>query len=161
MRPDYILNDIYDIDALGLKKQGITAMILDIDNTIIAWNTFDVPQKLIDWAVDMKRHGVQIMLVSNNDAVRVQKVAGKLGVPYIAKAGKPFAHAYQSALSRLSCMKDEVIAVGDKLLQDVWGAKRFGIRAAVVEPINPKEFFMMYPVRAIERMLKRKWLKAL
>lgn len=161
MRPDFILDDIYDLEPFGLKEEGINAMILDLDNTVIAWNTFDVPRRLTDWTADMKRHGIQIMLVSNNNEPRVHAVAGKMGVPYIAKAGKPLAHAYQNALSRLSCMKDEVLAVGDKVLQDIWGAKRFGIRAALVEPINKKEFFLMYPVRAIERSLKNKWLKDL
>ena len=49
IKPDYNLKSIYDIDLEDLKRQGINAMLFDLDSTLMASKSGVYSQKVIDW----------------------------------------------------------------------------------------------------------------
>ena len=159
MKPDIMLDSIFAIDYLFLHKHHIKALILDLDNTIIAWNSTQVPAKLAQWVHGLARHGIQIMIVANNPPMRVQGVAGKLGIPYIAKASKPQARVFETARTRMSCNSEEVAVVGDRVFQDIATPFKLRMFTILVRPIKTNEFFLIKLIRVIESFYLRQWKK--
>ena len=50
-----------------------------------------------------------------------------------------------------SFSREEILFVGDQLLTDVWIAKRYGLRAVVVEPIQKRENWFFRFKRVLEK----------
>ena len=40
--PDFAVEAVYDLTVESLKRQGIKAVLVDLDNTLIAWNMRDM-----------------------------------------------------------------------------------------------------------------------
>ena len=53
LKPDQVAESIYDIDLKALWDSGYHYMIVDIDNTITAWNQYHTNPTLKDW-IDRK-----------------------------------------------------------------------------------------------------------
>ena len=125
--PDAYYLNIYDIDYNNLKENQIDTLLFDVDNTIAKVDDLNLPKdtkKLFD---ELKSRGFKIMLVSNNHPQRVIPIAQALNIPMLADAGKPTKAAYNQALNIIKSGKENVVAVGDQLLSDIVGAKKYGI----------------------------------
>ncbi|MBF0844086.1 YqeG family HAD IIIA-type phosphatase, partial [Streptococcus danieliae] len=72
-KPDYTVEAVYDIAVEDLKKLGIEAVLVDLDNTLIAWNNPDGTPEMKDWLHQVQDAGIQIMVVSNNTKRRVTR----------------------------------------------------------------------------------------
>ena len=86
--PSWTINSVYDIQPQDLLKRGYEAAIIDLDNTVIAWNNMNYTEEMADWISRMTQAGVKIYILSNNKVERVAKVAEPLGIPYKAGALK-------------------------------------------------------------------------
>ena len=84
--PSWTINSVYDIQPQDLLKRGYEAAIIDLDNTVIAWNNMNYTEEMADWINRMTQAGVKIYILSNNKVERVAKVAEPLGIPYKAGA---------------------------------------------------------------------------
>ncbi|HIU46604.1 MAG TPA: YqeG family HAD IIIA-type phosphatase [Candidatus Fimadaptatus faecigallinarum] len=155
LRPDMVCRDVISIDLDALERLGVRALMFDLDNTLARWNSFDVVPGLRKWLYDCRARGFAVCICSNNHAPRVRPVAEALGMDYIADAGKPASAAYRRACRLLNAAPECVAAVGDQLLTDVFGAKRNGLRAVLVNPIGGREFVGTYVNRALERPVMR------
>ena len=153
IRPDMVCRDVGSIDIDALGRMGVRALVFDLDNTLTLWNQYDVSENTMQWIDGCRALGIKMCICSNNHALRIQPVAGALGLDFIAEAGKPKPHAYLSACERLGARPDETAAVGDQLMTDVIGAKRAGLRAVLVNPIGRREFLGTYFNRMAERLL--------
>ena len=69
--PDRIFDDIYKITPDFLAKEGIRALILDIDNTLVTYDDPKPTASVREWLDSMKRAGIEAAFVSNNNADRV------------------------------------------------------------------------------------------
>jgi len=48
-KPDFAVEAAYDLTVTDLKKQGIKAVLVDLDNTLIAWNNPDGTPEMRPW----------------------------------------------------------------------------------------------------------------
>ncbi len=137
-KPDYEYDSVYDIDFLKFYKEGKRGVIFDIDNTLVA---HDAPcnEKSDELLKRLDETGFKIFILSNNNEERVKIFIPNVKTEYIAKADKPSKKNYQKALEIMNLDKNEVMAVGDQLLTDCLGAKRFGIDFLKVGIISKKE----------------------
>ena len=65
-RPDYIFEKTTKITPDFLRSQGVTNLLLDVDNTL---TTHDNPQPspgIEDWLAEMRANGISMMIISNN-----------------------------------------------------------------------------------------------
>ncbi len=157
--PDDHVNTIYDININYLKSEGKTILLFDIDNTIIPYD-IDLPDdKIQSYFDNLKNAGFQIVLISNNHKSRIKPFSEALGLPYVFSAKKPLKSGFKKALKRLDEKpnKQSITLVGDQLMTDVFGGKRFGIDVVLVKPIKQKtEKWYTKINRIVERkMLKR------
>lgn len=133
--PTWLLESVLQITPAEAKKHGIKAVLTDLDNTLIPWNSEVVPASLHNWAQALADHDIKVLILSNNNGARVRHIAEQLGVHYLAPAYKPRRKGYRQALEKLACKKEEAVLVGDQLFTDVLGASRFGLRSILVKPV--------------------------
>lgn len=134
-KPTWMVEAIYHITPEQLKAQNIKAVLTDLDNTLIAWNNPDGTEELIEWINVMEEAGIPVVILSNNKAVRVERVAKVLHLDYVSRALKPTTVGFKRASKKLNLSSDEIIMVGDQIMTDIWGANLAGIRNVLVKPI--------------------------
>lgn len=157
--PDLFVKSIYHIDLEELKKRGITTIITDLDNTLIAAKSKEYTPKLIKWLDDLQETGFKVIIVSNNNQTRVSEFAEPLTVPYIHRARKPVKTSFQKALEKLNSNPKETVVIGDQLLTDIYGGNRMGLYTILVNPISNVEGLGTKINRSIERILIPKMRK--
>lgn len=104
LRPDQIVGSIYDIDLLALRGQGISAVIADLDNTLVPWNMSEVDEGLQEWLGKLREAGLQLAIVSNNFSSRVEVMSTLMGVIAVARAVKPRRRPFSALLTALALL---------------------------------------------------------
>lgn len=151
--PSEFVKSIFHISADHLKEKGIRGIITDLDNTLVEWDRPEATPKLIEWLQGMKEAGIQITIVSNNNAMRVKSFADPLGIPFIFQARKPMGKAFRKALNIMDVKKEEVVVIGDQLLTDVVGGNRMKLHTILVLPVASSDGFFTRFNRLVERRI--------
>ncbi|MFA9414074.1 MULTISPECIES: YqeG family HAD IIIA-type phosphatase [unclassified Streptococcus] len=133
--PTFVVEAVYDLRPDALRAQGIKAVLVDLDNTLIAWNNPDGTPELRGWLDEMTEAGLPVVVVSNNKQSRVERAVERFGVDFVSRAMKPFAYGINKAIARYGFGRDEVVMVGDQLMTDIRAAHRAGIRSILVRPL--------------------------
>lgn len=154
--PTFVVNAVYDLRPDVLREQGIKAVLVDLDNTLIAWNNPDGTPELRAWLDEMTEAGLPVVVVSNNKHARVQRAVEQFGVDFISRAMKPFAHGINKAITAYGFDRDEVVMVGDQLMTDIRAAHRAGIRSILVKPLVTSDAWNTKINRWRERRVKAK-----
>jgi hypothetical protein len=147
------VNSIYDIPLQKMKKIGIEGIIIDLDNTITEWNNPYISDNAKEWFQMFKENNFKICLASNNNQKRVVKIASSLGIPYIAKAGKPRRRAFKQAMKILGTNNKNTAVIGDQVFTDILGGNRLNLFTILVVPLSTKEFFGTKIMRFVERKI--------
>ena len=98
--PEYVFKDVTHITPEWLAEKGITALVLDIDNTLTADRSQELPEEVAGWLETMRRAGVKLTIVSNGAEKRVRPFAEKLGLAYLYRSAKGNGHGGRPALCR-------------------------------------------------------------
>ena len=154
--PDFAVEAVYDLTVPSLQAQGIKAVLVDLDNTLIAWNNPDGTPEMKQWLHDLRDAGIRIIVVSNNTKKRVQRAVEKFGIDYVYWALKPFTFGIDRAMKEFHYEKSEVVMVGDQLMTDIRAAHRAGIRSILVKPLVQHDSIKTQINRARERRVMRK-----
>jgi uncharacterized protein len=158
--PNQHVKSVFEISPKDLKEKGIKGIITDLDNTLVEWDRPSATPELVEWFENMRKSGIQVTIVSNNNERRVKAFAEPLNIPFIFEARKPLTRAFQQALQLMNLKKEEVVVIGDQLLTDVLGGNRLGVHTILVVPVADTDGFVTRINRKIERqilnMLKRK-----
>ena len=134
-RPTYMVEAVYDLRADDLLRNGITAVLVDLDNTLIAWNNPDGTPEVRAWLDEMTIADITVVVVSNNNFKRVERAVSHFGVDFISRAMKPFSRGINIAIKRYGFDRDEIIMVGDQLMTDIRASHRAGIKSVLVKPL--------------------------
>lgn len=134
-RPTYVVEAVYDLKVEDLLENNIHAILVDLDNTLIAWNNPEGTAEVRYWLDKMTAADIAVVVVSNNKESRVEKAVSKFGVDFVSRAMKPFAFGINKVIERYGFNPEEVIMVGDQLMTDIRASHRAGIRSVLVKPI--------------------------
>ena len=160
LRPKVYVNSVYNIDLKKLKKiKNIKGIIIDLDNTLVAWGQKEVDQKIIDWVNDAKKLGLKICIVSNTNSKRVAKLAKIFDIPYHSKYFKPFSVAFNNGLKILDTKKSETAVIGDQIFTDILGGNRLKLLTILVTPIVKKDSIGTFLHRNLEKIIISFWLR--
>ena len=149
--PEYVFKDVTHITPEWLAAKGITALVLDIDNTLTADRSQELPEEVAGWLDTMRSAGVKLTIVSNGAEKRVRPFAQKLGLAYLYRAAKPLPFALMVAQRRMGVKHSQMAMVGDQLYADRMAAALYGIPGLMVVPRGPD--------LGAQVILKRKWEK--
>jgi len=155
-KPDYLVEAVYQLDPKRLQALNVRAVMVDLDNTLIAWDNPDGTPELLAWLLDMRENGLKVVVVSNNKQARVARAVEKFGVQYIWRAMKPFAWGIKKALRLLDERPENVIMVGDQLMTDIRAAHRAGVRSILVKPLVASDSWSTQVKRWRERRVWKK-----
>lgn len=151
--PDAYADSITDIDPEKLVRKGINTVLLDLDNTLLSWRSYDVASGVVAWLKEAERAGFKRHIVSNSLPRRVSRLCGELGIPGLSSAVKPRRKVFLEALRVLGSKPEESVIIGDQLFTDVLGGKRTGLLTILVSPVDPHEFFTTKILRVPEKLM--------
>ena len=158
--PNYRCRRISEIPVAWLKQEGVKAIILDLDNTLLPWNESIPSEENISWVKKIKEAGIRVVLLSNNGGERLQHISKELGIAAIGWGVKPLSIGFKRALRFLKVHSHgEVLVIGDQLLTDVLGAKKMDFKVLWVESLSQKEFVFTRITRKLESILVKQLTK--
>lgn len=149
--PCLVLDSIAAISKEVLKKNGIKALILDVDNTLTTHGSQEVSEKVLDWIKVMKHSKVPMIIVSNNNYKRIEPFAKKLGIPFFANGMKPTPKGFKLAQKSFNLKSNEIAVVGDQIYTDIWGGNLMGMFTILVSPIKLEDKFSFKFKRKLEK----------
>ena len=160
LKPKVYIDSVYNIDLKKLKKiKKIKGIIVDLDNTLVAWGEKEVSQKVIDWVKEAKKLGLKICIVSNTNSKRVAEFAKIFNIPYHSKYFKPFSIAFNNGLKILDTKKSETVVIGDQIFTDMWGGNKLKLLTILVVPIVKKDSIGTFLHRNLEKIIISFWLR--
>ena len=160
LRPKVYVDSVYNIDLMKLKKvKKVKGIIVDLDNTLVAWGEKEVSPRIIDWVKEAKKIGLKICIVSNTNSKRVAEFSKIFNIPYHSKYFKPFSIAFNNGLKILDTKKTETVVIGDQIFTDIWGGNRLKLLTILVTPIAKKDSIGTFLHRNLEKILISFWLK--
>ncbi|EOT46970.1 MULTISPECIES: YqeG family HAD IIIA-type phosphatase [Enterococcus] len=154
-KPTWMVDAIYKITPEQLQTHGIKAVLTDLDNTLIAWNNPEGTIELQQWLLTLKKAGIPVIVVSNNNEERVRYAVERFDIDFVARALKPLGKGIREGVRRLNLSKDEVVMVGDQIMTDVRAANRVGVRSILVKPIIDTDSWKTQFNRLCERQIMR------
>jgi uncharacterized protein len=154
LRPFRWVESVTSISLDELKAQGIRAIIIDLDNTLVGYKHKEPVAEVAAWVRHAQELGLAVAIVSNNVRAWVSSIAEQMGiVTYVHNALKPLPFGVIKAVKQLRVARSEVVVVGDQMFADVLAAKLLGINAILTDPIERSEHRAMWLVRALERFM--------
>ena len=156
--PDIYQKSIYDINYKKLKNSGIKCILFDLDNTIAPYTSKE-PSKQVKDLFAKLQGDFKVIIMSNSGKNRLRPFKQILNVDVAYSSRKPFKQKYKKILEIYNFKPEEVAAVGDQLMTDVFGANRMGLTSIFINSIGPVEPITTKFNRIWERKLIKKFNK--
>ena len=153
LRPNIKLDKITDISVDILKKYNITALILDVDNTLSTHHGQVLTDGLEEWLKNMRENNIKLTVLSNSTKKRLDPFAKKIGLDYISLGLKPLPFGYLRALKALGTKRINTAIVGDQIFTDTLGGNLVGLNTVLLTPIKPETSLRFRFKRRIEKFL--------
>lgn len=136
--PYEYVESVFTIDYPKLAELGYRGIIFDVDNTLVPHGGDSTPQ--VD-ALFAQVHdaGLATVLLSDNDAPRIERFLANIESPYVCDAEKPDPRGFMRALEMLGMPAEQVVCVGDQVFTDIRGANSCGIPCILVKYIGYNE----------------------
>ena len=160
LMPDYMFSKFDEITPEFLKSIGISALLIDIDNTLAPYEQPDADERIINWFKSLNDAGIKASLISNNHAPRVERFNATLGLDAYPDSGKPKSKTLLLAMEKMGSTRENTAGLGDQLLTDTAAAHNIGLISIIVPPIKDKTTAFYKVKRAIERPYIKKFRKA-
>lgn len=137
IKPNLTLKQVNDIDLELVKKlksvYGIGGIILDVDETLRK-DMRDIPNCNKKWIEFMKQE-FKVIILSNGYDNSVKGFANEKGIEYIGFAKKPLKKYFLESCDRMGLEPENVLVIGDNIVNDIYGAKKCGMRTATVHDV--------------------------
>lgn len=146
---------IYEIPVDFYKKNNVTVLLIDLDNTLDSYKLYEPTDRAIALVNEIKKTGVIPVVVSNNKAKRVGGYAAKLDVEFINSAHKPFSRRIKNFLKRKNVDVSNSMLVGDQLMTDVLAGRGAKLRVVLTEKIVKEDQFTTHFNRIIDKPIRK------
>ncbi|NJK34897.1 MAG: YqeG family HAD IIIA-type phosphatase [Oscillatoriales cyanobacterium SM2_2_1] len=157
LAPNLVLpHSVTALTAGVMIRHHLRALILDVDNTLVADHETLASPAIVAWVESMR--GYPMWLVSNNfNEQRIGAIAQQLNIPYHCRAAKPSRRRVRQAVEALNLPLESIAMVGDRLLTDTVVGNRLGLFTILVLPPGATTFqgWRSATLRTCERWLAR------
>lgn len=158
LKPTYIFNSVTDITPEFLKENNITALLLDVDNTMsVAHANKTLREGLPEWLSNMRENDISMMILSNAKKERAKIFADSVGLDVVGLAAKPLPFGYLKAVKMLGKNRKTVAIVGDQIFTDIMGGRLAFIKTILVTDITPEDKTFFKIKRYFERIMLKRW----
>ena len=156
LTPNVRFSKVEEITPEYLRSKGFTALLLDVDNTLVSRETGTMSSSVVAWVKSLKEAGIACCLLSNNWHTTVLDHAAHLEVPIVRKAMKPLPVAYIKALVTIGAHRETTVVVGDQVFTDVLGARLCVISSILVDPLSTTDLWYTKLFRKIEQKIQNR-----
>ena len=157
-KPSMYYKDIYSINYDKLKKQGITCLVFDLDNTLGLITEIKCPEKTRDLIRKLQKDFL-VLVCSNNNKTRLKPYLQDLGVGGVAWSMKPLTFGLRKIKRNYKLKKQEMVMIGDQLVTDIASANKFRIKSILVDPLGKKDMKVTFFNRMYENMIIKRYMK--
>jgi uncharacterized protein len=157
--PDYMAASLADVDFALLKKRGIRYIAFDADSTLVTFRGRTLLTATRQLLLKKRRIFIDWCIASNRVTNDLQPLADSINAGVVRATiftRKPSKRFFRRVFRKLDSKPEETAMIGDKLIADMWGAKRSGMVTVWVEKIgmdNPID--RVLHVRKIEKWLMK------
>lgn len=157
IKPDYNFKSIYDIDLDELQKQGIKAMLFDLDSTLMASKSGIYTDEVYSFIKKVQEKFFMAVVSNNKNPQYIKKVSEISHFPVLFNACKPKTGIVLQFLEKHNVNPKDCVLVGDRPLTDILCGKFLGCKTILVDSITAeKEHKIVRFVRALERLSIKK-----
>ncbi len=149
--PTYFFRHAYDITPEFLRREGISAILSDLDDTLTCHGSQELGPEYKDWLETLRAAGVSLCIISNNTEERIRPFCETYGLRYVCDAKKPMKEGALRAVAELGLSVDQALLLGDQVFTDIRCGKAAGIRTAAVPPVGKRAT----PFIALKRLLEK------
>lgn len=138
--PDFVSDDILDIDLKVLQHAGITHVVFDLDRTLVNHGSNVVSQEYLRY-LEMIRVAGFTTIIGSNTRRDISSLSTALSAMAIVPAGisyKPLPSFYRRIIKVAGTNPKHIAMVGDNILNDVIGANHAGFTTVLVEGLRGK-----------------------
>lgn len=153
--PFFQASNFTDIDIQALRDIGITTLAIDLDSTITFHKQSYISPEVLDFLQASK---MKIVIATNRlDGINKEIITALK--PFYAQHAtpqyrKPQALYFQKLLEGAEEPAENVCMIGDRLMTDIWGANKAGIRTLWVQNIGPDPWYTkVFLIRPIEHLM--------
>lgn len=136
LKPNYNLQNIYEIDLEELKNSGIKNMLFDLDSTIMASKSGCYTEKTLQWLKEVQKDFSIAVISNNHNSEYIEKVKKVSDFPLVFCAKKPDTKAAKEYMNACGMKAEETAFVGDRPLTDVLCGKKLGCKTILVDSIS-------------------------
>ena len=135
--PDYFASSVLDINFKQLYDAGVRCIAFDVDGTITESASLYIDRKLAhELAILIQESGINNCILASNSTRKMDDILNELKgfktvQPHSHKP-KPTKEFYWHVIKSAGYSPNEIAMVGDRYLQDIWGAKRSGLKTVLV-----------------------------
>jgi len=153
LTPTWIVDSMEEITPQALKTHGITAIITDLDNTLVPWRKYDISPRLIEWLADLKAHEITLCIASNTiHTKRLKQISETLGIPFVEGVRKPDPDGFVRSMKLMGSAPENTAVFGDQMFTDILAGRRLGLKTILLrKPLSDHELFWTKWVRNVER----------
>lgn len=137
--PDYIAKSIEDVDFNQLKKSGIKYVAFDADSTLVPFRGRALSDDLQAFLKKQKGLFNDWCIASNRPLNDLEPLGQSIAAKVIRAKGlrrKPQRAFFKRVVKYFGAEPNKIAMIGDKLIADIWGAKRMGMQTVWVEHIG-------------------------
>lgn len=156
-KPHSYFKRITEITPKILKKNGIKALILDVDNTLAVKKGQIILEGVMPWIDNMKKIGIKLIILSNAKPDRMINFSKKIGLEFVALGMKPLPFGYFRAAKRMGVSVKDCAIVGDQLFTDILGGNLAFCKTVLVSPVEMEKSFGFKIKRGLERPLLKRY----
>jgi HAD superfamily phosphatase (TIGR01668 family) len=136
-RPNYFASSVLAIDYKQLYRDGIKCLAFDVDGTITKsaslYINIDLARQLTKLLNESK---IESFILASNSIRDMHDILKELPdfktvQPHTHKP-KPTKSFYSEVIKKAGCRPEQIAMVGDRYIQDIWGAKKLGLKTILV-----------------------------
>jgi uncharacterized protein len=160
LTPHLRVESVLELTVTRLRELGIDGLLLDVDCTLKRYRETDVRPEVVEWLAALKAGGIGCCMVSNGRGHRIEHLADKLGLPFVANALKPFPFGVRWAIAKMGFRPERTAMVGDQVFADVLAGRWAGVKCILVRPLHPEEEPWYTRIKRAPERLWLNWLEA-
>lgn len=157
LKPDDLIDHVAQITPEFLAARGLRGLLLDLDNTLIPYGSYQENAEVVRWAQELRSAGIRLYLLSNATGKRAAFWLERLAFAGVGLAGKPNPKAFLRGAQALELPPPQVGMVGDQVFTDVLGGNLAGLHTILVRPLADNALPHTRLARLLERQVLRRY----
>lgn len=160
--PDYFVESLLDIDFKTLKAAGVKYVAFDADATLVSYRGTEITAEIKEY-LKQNRNLFSLWCIASNRITNDLLPLGEAIDAQVIRATlftrKPSRRFFKRVVEYFDAQPHEIAMIGDKLIADMFGAKRAGFVTVWVEKLGKDSAHdRLFAVRRFEKHLMRRYM---